>query len=74
MHKHIHSFTKETALETLKDVGYELLDYLFAPPCLELGENPVQKTARLPRKICVTIHQNLTVRILGGYGLRVLAK
>ncbi len=28
---HLHYFTKETALETLKDVGYELLDYFSQP-------------------------------------------
>lgn len=74
MHGHIHYFTKETALETLKDVGYELLDYFFTPRCIELGEEPAQKIARLPRKMCFAIHQDLTVRILGGYSLLVLAK
>jgi len=74
MHGHIQYFTKETALETLKDVGYELLDYFFTPRCIELGEETVQKIARLPRKICFAIHQDLTVRILGGYSLLVLAK
>ena len=33
-----------------------------------------QKIARLPRKICFAIHQDLTVRILVGYSLLVLAK
>ena len=28
---HIHYFTKETALETLKDTGYEIVDYSFTP-------------------------------------------
>ena len=74
MHGHIQYFTKETALETLKDAGYELLDYFFTPRCIELGEETAQKIARLPRKICFAIHQELTVRILGGYSLLVLAK
>ena len=26
---HIHYFTKETALETLKDTGYEIIDYFY---------------------------------------------
>jgi len=74
MHGHIHYFTKETALETLKDVGYVVLDHFFTPRCIELGEETVQKIARLPRKMCFAIHQDLTVRILGGYSLLVLAK
>ncbi len=73
-HGHIHYFTKETALETLRDVGYEVLDHVFTPRCIELGEETAQKIARLPRKICFAIHQELTVRILGGYSLLVLAR
>jgi len=74
LYGHIHYFTKETALETLKDVGYELLDYFYTPRCIELAKETVQKVAVLPRKICFAIHQDLAVRILGGYSLLVLAR
>src|SRR5438128_442594 len=30
-HGHLHHFTKETALQTLEDAGYEVLDYSFSP-------------------------------------------
>jgi len=71
---HIHYFSKETALETLKDVGYQLLDHFYTPRGIELATEPVHKIALLPRKICFSIHEDLTVRILGGYGLLVLAR
>jgi len=71
---HIHYFTKETALETLKDVGYELLDYFYTPRCIELAKEPIQKLAILPRRICFALHEDLTVRVLGGYSLLVLAR
>ena len=74
LYGHIQYFTKETALETLKDVGYELLDYFYTPRCIELAKETIQKVAVLPRKICFAIHQDLTVRILGGYSLLVLAR
>jgi len=74
VHAHLHYFTRETALETLRDAGYELLDHFFTPRCVELGEGTAQKIARLPRKVAFAIHQDLAVRILGGYGLLVLAK
>lgn len=74
LHRHIHYFTKETALETLKDIGYKPLDYFFTSHSIECGEEIGQKIARLPRKICFAIHQDLTVRVLGGYSLLVLAK
>jgi SAM-dependent methyltransferase len=74
LHRHLHYFTKETALETLKDSGYELLDYFFTSHSIECGEEIGQKIARLPRKICFAMHQDLTVRILGGYSLLALVR
>lgn len=71
---HLHYFTKETALRTLTDVGYELVDYFYTPRCIELGDQLIQKIAREPRKLCFALAPDLTVRILGGYSLMVLAK
>jgi len=71
---HIQYFTKETALETLRDAGYEVLDYFYTPRSIELGDELVKRIARLPRRVCFAIHQDLTVRILGGYSLLVLAR
>lgn len=74
LHRHIHYFTRQTAIETLKDCGYTLLDCCFTSHSLACGTEIGQKIARLPRKICFAIHQELTVRILGGYSLLVLAR
>lgn len=74
LYGHIQYFTKETALATLKDVGYELIDYFYTPRCIELGTEAIQKVVRLPRKICFAINPDLTVRVLGGYSLLVLAR
>jgi SAM-dependent methyltransferase len=71
---HLHYFTKETALRTLTDVGYTLVDYFFTPRCIELGDLLIQKIARLPRQMCFAISQDLTVRFLGGYSLLVLTE
>ena len=65
LYGHIQYFTKETALETLKDVGYEVLDYFYTPRCIELAKQTIQKVAILPRKLCFAIHQDITVRVLG---------
>lgn len=71
---HLHYFTKETALRTLTDVGYELVDYFFTPRCIELGDQLIQKLVRGPRRLCFVLAPDLTVRILGGYSLLVLAR
>jgi hypothetical protein len=72
-HAHLHYFTKETALRTLTDVGYQLVDHFYTPRCIELGDKFVQRIARLPRKVCFGISPDLAVRLLGGYSLMVLA-
>lgn len=74
LYRHIQYFTKETALETLKDTGYQILDYFYTPRCIELGTEFIQKIARLPRRISFAMNQDLTVRILGGYSLLILAR
>ncbi|MGH9343846.1 MAG: class I SAM-dependent methyltransferase [Terriglobia bacterium] len=71
---HIQYFTKETALETLKDTGYELLDNFYTPRCIELAKETLQKLAILPRRMCFALHEDWTARTLGGYSLLVLAR
>lgn len=72
---HIHYFTKETALATLKDTGYEVVDYFYTHGSLELPNRGWKaKIMKLPRKLLFSVHQDLTVRILGGFSLLVLAK
>jgi cyclopropane fatty-acyl-phospholipid synthase-like methyltransferase len=74
LYGHIHYFTKETALAAVKESGYALVDHFYTPRCIELAKSTIQKIARLPRILCFAMHQDLTVRILGGYSLLVLAK
>jgi SAM-dependent methyltransferase len=74
LYGHLHYFTKETALATVKETGYEIVNYFYTPRCIELAKGKIQKIARVPRIICFSIHEDLTVRILGGYSLLVLAK
>lgn len=72
---HIHCFTKETALETLNDAGYEIVDYFYTGVSLELPNRGWKRNLlKIPRKIGFIINKDLTVRILGGYALLVLAK
>jgi SAM-dependent methyltransferase len=73
-HAHLHYFTKETALRTLTDVGYTIVDYFYTPRCIELGDLFVQKIARIPRQVSFALAPDLTVRVLGGYSLMVLAE
>ena len=72
---HIHYFTKETALETLKDTGYEIVDYFYTSGSLELPNRGWKANLlKIPRKLAFSINKDFAVRLLGGYSLMVLAK
>jgi hypothetical protein len=71
---HLHYFMKETALATLRDTGYEVLDWFYTPGALDNPRSIKARLASWPRKICSLVNQDLTVRLLGGYSLLVLAR
>lgn len=72
---HIHYFTKETALETLKDTGYEIVDYFYTSGSLELTNRGWKANLlKIPRTLAFSVNRDLAVRILGGYSLLVLTK
>ncbi len=72
---HIHYFTRDTAIETLKDTGYEILDYYYTNSSTDLPVNGWKANLlKFSRKLSFLFSQDLTVRILGGFSLLVLAK
>ncbi|QOJ24011.1 MAG: hypothetical protein HRU78_10440 [Gammaproteobacteria bacterium] len=72
---HIHYFTKETALETLKDTGYDIVDYFYTNSAIELPNRGWKANLmKLPRKLFFSVNNDLAVRVLGGFSLLVLAK
>jgi 2-polyprenyl-3-methyl-5-hydroxy-6-metoxy-1,4-benzoquinol methylase len=73
LHDHLHYFTKETALRTLEDTGYDIRDYIYTPRSNEMGTEVIQKLLKFPRAALYGIHKDTAVRLLGGYSLLVLA-
>lgn len=72
---HIHYFTKETALASLEDTEYEIIDYFYTRGSLELPNRGWKANMlKIPRKLFFAISQDLAVRIMGGFSLLVLAK
>lgn len=75
---HIHYFTKDTALATLKECGYEVIDFSYTA-----HEELIQHKSGIPLKsrllsklrqqLC-KINRDFFVRLLGGHSLIVLAK
>jgi cyclopropane fatty-acyl-phospholipid synthase-like methyltransferase len=72
---HIHYFFKNTALATLEDCGYDVIDHCYTASRLELpNQSRSSRIVRLPRRISFAVNADFAVRVLGGYSLLVLAK
>ena len=71
---HLHYFMKETALATLTDCGYEIIDWFYTPVGLERPNGLTTSLLKFPRKILFYINKDFTARVLGGFSLLVLTK
>ena len=74
---HLHYFTADSALATLRDTGHEILDYFYTSGSLGLfKQHPSINTALAngPRWLFSKVSVPFTARVLGGYSLLVLAK
>ena len=71
---HLHYFTKDTALLTLLDTGYEVIDFFYTPSSIDRGKSIGSKLLKFPRKLFTLGSVEMTARILGGYSLLVLTK
>ncbi len=72
---HLHYFSKETAIETLKYCGYDVIDYCLTGLALEPPNRGLRANLmKVPRKLLAQISPDLAARMLGGWSLLVLAK
>ncbi len=72
---HLHYFMKDTAIATLIDSGYEIVDFFYTAGTIELPRKTFKsKLAVFPRKILYKINKDLAAKILGGFSLLVLTK
>jgi Methyltransferase domain len=72
---HLHYFFKDTALATLNYCGYEVVDSFYTPAGIEGAHLSFgARMLKFPRKFMFNINADVTVRILGGYSLLVLAR
>lgn len=72
---HLHYFTKETALRTLEDTGYAVLDAVYTSDALDSPTELLgRRLLKWPRKVAFAISHDLAVHLLGGYRLLVLAR
>jgi SAM-dependent methyltransferase len=74
---HIHYFTADSAIASLRDTEHEIIDFCYTNSALDLYKHhPALKTAiaNLPRWLLGQIDVSLSARLLGGYSLLVLTR
>jgi SAM-dependent methyltransferase len=74
---HIHYFTADSALDTLRDTGHQIVDCFYTDIGLGLfSEHATLKRAiaNMPRWLFSKLSVPVTARLLGGYSLLVLAR
>jgi len=72
---HLHYFTKETALASLRDTGYEIVDCVFTKSAIELPNRNWKETLlKWPRRLLYFVHKDIAARVLGGFSLLVLTR
>lgn len=72
---HIHYFTKEIALQVLRENGYKIYDYFYTPGSINLQSKSFKSyVAKLPRMLFYRLHRDFAVRLLGGFSLMILAE
>lgn len=72
---HLHYFTRETALDTLKYCGYEIVSEGYTQYFWDFPSKTIRaKLKRYPRKLMYLISPHLACRFLSGSSLLVLAR
>jgi SAM-dependent methyltransferase len=68
---HLHLFTRETALKTVRHVGQDVVDWFLTPVALQRPHRPATRFTNVPRRI---LPESLASRIFGGYSIMILAR
>lgn len=72
---HIHHFSKDTALATLEDCGYTVIDHFYTAGRTDLpGQGWKSGLLKYPRAALFRVNPDAAARLLGGYSLMVLAR
>ena len=72
---HLHFFSRDLALQALRDLGYEVLDSAYtAGYALPRDYGLKDKLLKIPRALFYSVAPDFTVRVFGGYSLLVLVK
>lgn len=69
---HLHYFTKDTALATLRHTGHRVVDWRYTTGDPATISAPLRRMAALPRRLGMRLFPDFAATMLGGYSLIVL--
>ncbi|MBL0056690.1 MAG: class I SAM-dependent methyltransferase [Chitinophagaceae bacterium] len=73
---HIHYFTRETATWALQDTGYDIIDWTYTKPVVDIDppDSLRRRVKKWLRNFSFALNSEWSVRKWGGYSIMVLAK
>ena len=73
---HIHYYTKEMVEWALKDTGYEIIDWVYTKPVVDVqpADSVKRGLKKILRNISFAVNKDWSVKKWGGYSIMILAK
>ena len=73
---HIHYYTKEMLLWALKDTGYEIVDWVYTKPIVDIdpADSFKRRIKKGLRNFSFAVNKDWSVKKWGGYSMMILAK
>ena len=72
---HLHFYTKDLALETLKECGYNVIEWKYSGAAASKPNRTIKtRLAQIPRTASSLVNKDWAVRMFGGETLIVLAE
>ena len=73
---HIHYYTKEIVEWVLKDTGYEVVDWVYTKPVVDVepAETVKRFVKKILRNISFAFNKDWSVKKWGGYSMMILAR
>lgn len=73
---HIHYYTKEMVEWALKDTGYEIIDWVYTRPVVDIkpADSGKRFIKKILRNISFAINKDWSAKKWGGYSMMILAK
>lgn len=72
---HLHYFYKDTALATIEDCGYEVVDWNYTHGAETMPKGGLRtRLFNIPRRLLRMFDEDFAVRVMGGASMMVLAR